>query len=427
MYQTKHIQKREAGQIIIIIAFLMIAMIAMLGLAIDAGSLMFLQRDVQNATDAAVISATYARCAGGTDLQVIGAARNAAKRQGFEHGVDGVTVLVDPNHSGSTSTIKYIWISITSPKQTFFIQIVYPDPLAVSSESVGKCTPQQIQSNGGTATLTDVGVYAAAPPGCLAFDMDAQHLNFNRTLISLGDVDINQFPNDYAVDAFIVGGTYDDHSSWRNKNINGGGPQPSSNMDTAAVSGGINLYDINTFDSTHPSFAYGADTRYLNLDNISGADTVEKLMNSGYVVGSPTNMVIKGTGAGAIIYSANPIIIDDPNISINANNVTWVSRDQIVINIRHSQMNRANGDLPLFFSDLGTVNPGCTEISGPIGIDITMTGGSLKGPLYAPKSHLRFIGYQSVTHNSCLIGNTVQIQGNHWNQSGGCDILLSGT
>lgn len=429
MMNNTQLYKNEAGQIIIIMAFLMIAMIAMLGLAVDGGGLMFLQRDVQNASDAAIVAATYARCSGGNDAQVIHAARDAAKAQGFEHGVDGVTVNVEPNYTGTTSTAKYIQVTINSPKDAYFIQIVYKDPLSVTSESVGRCTPVQVVGGGGNSTtLTDVGVYAGAGPGCLAFDMDAQHLNFNRTLISLGDVDIHEFPNDYAVDSFIVGGTYNDNGSWRNQNINGGGGQPHSNMDTSGVAGVPNLYDINTFDSTHASFAYGSDSRYVNLDNVSGATTLDKIVNSGagMLQGGGRNLVVQNGGAGAIFYSANPIIIIDPNLQIIANNATWVSRDAIVIDINRSNLNRANGDLPLFFSDLGNEDPGCTEVTGPTGIDVTMSGGSMKGPFYTPKSHLHFYADDNVTFNSCLIGNTVEISGNHWNQSGGCDIILGG-
>lgn len=138
MFIIKHKQE-ESGQIIILMAFLMIAMIAMLGLAIDGGGLMLLQRDVQNASDAAVVAATYAVCSGGSDAQIIDAARSTAKNQGFEHGVDGVTVNVDPNYSGSTSEVKYVQVVIDAPKDSYFIQIVYTDQLAVSAEGVGRC------------------------------------------------------------------------------------------------------------------------------------------------------------------------------------------------------------------------------------------------------------------------------------------------
>lgn len=146
-------KSQESGQIIIIIAFLMIAMIAMLGLAIDGGSLMFLQRDVQNASDAAILSATYAQCAGGTQAQIENAARTTAKEQGFDHDDPDINVLVDtaytPPGGSSDPNVKYVRVSITAPKDTYFIQIVYTQPLRVTTESVGRCNAKTASSSGG--------------------------------------------------------------------------------------------------------------------------------------------------------------------------------------------------------------------------------------------------------------------------------------
>ena len=49
----KH-RKSEAGQAIVLIAFGMIVLIMVMGLAIDGGGLLFLRRDAQNAADAAI-------------------------------------------------------------------------------------------------------------------------------------------------------------------------------------------------------------------------------------------------------------------------------------------------------------------------------------------------------------------------------------
>src|SRR3990172_7448497 len=73
--RTKHCIKikaqPEAGQAIVILALVMVALIGFLGLVVDGGGLLFLQRDAQNATDAAVIAATYARCTNATRGDVI--------------------------------------------------------------------------------------------------------------------------------------------------------------------------------------------------------------------------------------------------------------------------------------------------------------------------------------------------------------------
>ena len=142
MKQKKH-HKSEAGQIIVIIAFLVIAMIAMLGLAIDAGGLFFLQRDSQNALDHAIIAATYARCSNGTLAQIEQAALDAAKEHGFEHGVDGVVVSVIPGPMTPpiNGNDEYIQVTITAQKPSYFIQIVYSGALQVTTDGIGHCNP----------------------------------------------------------------------------------------------------------------------------------------------------------------------------------------------------------------------------------------------------------------------------------------------
>src|SRR5688572_10301773 len=83
--------RRESGQAILLIALAFIGLLAITGLAVDGGGLLFLKRDAQNATDAAIVAATYAKCAGADFVE---AARLAAAENGFTHGQNNVTVSV---------------------------------------------------------------------------------------------------------------------------------------------------------------------------------------------------------------------------------------------------------------------------------------------------------------------------------------------
>lgn len=215
MYRIKHYRK-ESGQIIIVVAFLMIAMIAMLGLAIDGGGLMLLQRDVQNASDAAVVAATYAVCTGGADAQIINAAREAAKGQGFEHGIGGVTVNVDTNYTGSTTEVKYVQVVINSPKESYFIQIVYKDSLNVSAEGVGRCNTNL--SSGGSSG-DQYAIYAGSSTCKETQDWPGSNTNI------YGDVHSN---SDYG----ISGGNYQvfGEGTYRTKVDVGGGITWSPNI-----------------------------------------------------------------------------------------------------------------------------------------------------------------------------------------------------
>src|SRR3954454_15500212 len=84
----------QSGQAIVLMALTMVGLLGFTGLAVDGGGLFFLQRDAQNATDAAVIAATYARCTGATSTEIVTAGVAAAEANGFFNGKDGRTVSV---------------------------------------------------------------------------------------------------------------------------------------------------------------------------------------------------------------------------------------------------------------------------------------------------------------------------------------------
>ncbi len=134
----------QSGQAIVIIAMVMVGLIGALGLAIDGGGLMFMYRDIQNATDAAVVAATYARCTNAAPAGVIAAGMQAALDNGFNN--DGVTNWVtveNPPPSGAerAGDIDYVQVSIRALKPSYFIQLVYPQGLEVTNGSTGHCRP----------------------------------------------------------------------------------------------------------------------------------------------------------------------------------------------------------------------------------------------------------------------------------------------
>ncbi|MCL4249028.1 MAG: hypothetical protein KJ065_12855 [Anaerolineae bacterium] len=136
---TPRTRRAESGQAIVIIAFLMIGLIGLLGLAIDGGGLFFLQRDTQNASDAAVVAATYAKCTAGDPII---AGYQAATENGFTNG-DGrsaVTVNNPPTRGTAAGDTDYVEVEITASKPSYFIQLVYPGPLQVTTYAVGFCS-----------------------------------------------------------------------------------------------------------------------------------------------------------------------------------------------------------------------------------------------------------------------------------------------
>lgn len=130
----------QSGQAIVLMALMMVGLLAAVGLAIDGGGLFFLYRDMQNATDAAVVAATYARCANG---DVVFAGMDAAARNSFDN--NGVTNWVQISHPPTAGVgagdLDYVEVMISAIKPSYFIQLVYPEELRISSRAVGRCSP----------------------------------------------------------------------------------------------------------------------------------------------------------------------------------------------------------------------------------------------------------------------------------------------
>ena len=93
-------RRDQRGQIIVIFALALIAMIAMVGLILDGGAAFAHRRDEQTASDLAALAGAnaflvnYDQPLTRDAAAVAAAAREAARVNGYEHGVGGVTVDV---------------------------------------------------------------------------------------------------------------------------------------------------------------------------------------------------------------------------------------------------------------------------------------------------------------------------------------------
>jgi Flp pilus assembly protein TadG len=100
-------RNKQAGQSLLMIAFSMVAFIAMMGLAIDMGYVRYMQRQIQTAADnaalAGAIQIPYANTVGIGATTVTTAALSASAEDNFTDGVNGVKVNVcePPNTSGA--------------------------------------------------------------------------------------------------------------------------------------------------------------------------------------------------------------------------------------------------------------------------------------------------------------------------------------
>lgn len=139
----------ESGQAIVLIALFMVVLMGFTGLAIDGGGLFFMNRDAQNATDAAVLAAAYAKCMNG---DITTAALAAARENGFDNNGDSNVVIVREEGNvldipSGMSSNGLVQVEIQADKPSFFIQIVYPGPLSVQARATAYCDQGRNTSN----------------------------------------------------------------------------------------------------------------------------------------------------------------------------------------------------------------------------------------------------------------------------------------
>ena len=117
--------RSERGQIIVIFALALVAMIAMVGLILDGGAAFAHRRDEQTASDLAALAGANAFLVNydqplTRDAAAVSAARESARLNGYEHGVGGISVGV----SIDTTAGARVTVDIDAPHQNTFARIV---------------------------------------------------------------------------------------------------------------------------------------------------------------------------------------------------------------------------------------------------------------------------------------------------------------
>ena len=100
----------ERGQMLVIFALALVALIGMVGLIIDGGDTFLQRRDQQNVADAAAMAAGYASVNG---QDVTAAAQAVATANGYQNGQGGTTVTVTVGSSAIT-------VDVSRPHQNYF-------------------------------------------------------------------------------------------------------------------------------------------------------------------------------------------------------------------------------------------------------------------------------------------------------------------
>jgi Flp pilus assembly protein TadG len=129
----EHLRSRgrphQRGQILVIFALALVSIIAMVGLVLDGGSAFAQRRSEQNAADLAALAAANDLIVNQGSADWAGTAHAIAKLNGYEHGVDGVTVDVScrncPGQALDTGAEGVqVTVSITADHRNAFAGVV---------------------------------------------------------------------------------------------------------------------------------------------------------------------------------------------------------------------------------------------------------------------------------------------------------------
>ncbi|HEY8655151.1 MAG TPA: pilus assembly protein TadG-related protein [Candidatus Limnocylindria bacterium] len=113
----------EGGQAIVMVAITFMAMLFVVGLAVDTGQLFAAKRTMQEAADAAAFAGAVVLYQGGTPALAIVAATDDATRNGFTQGVANTTVAVvsPPNQGPYNGDLKHVQVTIIRQVQTTLV------------------------------------------------------------------------------------------------------------------------------------------------------------------------------------------------------------------------------------------------------------------------------------------------------------------
>ena len=120
MPRTRARRRREGGQVLVLFALSLVAIVAMVGLVLDGGSAYAQRRVEQNAADLAALAGANNYLLNHDDAQAIAAAKLVASENGYTDGSGGVSVGV----SISLAAGAQITVNISAPHQNNFASVV---------------------------------------------------------------------------------------------------------------------------------------------------------------------------------------------------------------------------------------------------------------------------------------------------------------
>jgi hypothetical protein len=375
-----------------LIALVMVVLIGFTALAIDGGQLYFLQRDAQNAADAAVMAALFELC---RDPNVsdadrasaaIAAGQSAAIKNGFNDAADNVsvTVIVPYTPSGAPGpSYNDVEVVIIASKPAQLVQVVYNGPLEVRARTVGHCE-------------------AGHPFDSLGFAMFGGGTDCNPSVNYQGSTHTGNIVGGIHTNGNVAvsgGGTSVDTTTAHGSISTGGGASAGTSTSGVPVEDFPEIWDIDDF---RPGGQWAAVATTLGTYHYYSS-SINSLPKSGgavvpgiYFVEGDASFNSADFGTGAV--GVTIVTTGEFNVSGGVD-VPFTAYDPPQL-----------PPMPLVFANYGDRT--CNINKG-----ISMSGSDVfwEGVLYAPNGLINVSGSTSGSMDGCMVGWVVSVSASGFN------------
>jgi Putative Flp pilus-assembly TadE/G-like len=187
---------RQSGQALVAATFGLVALIAATGLAIDMGYLRYQRRLQQSAADSAALAGAAQSKFGPSG--VVAAGKQDSKLNGYEDGVNGATVTVNPPPLTGPNAGKagYVEVFVQATQPTFFMKIFGINSTTVKTRAVAQLTGGGTKGclytlgRGGSDGITTNGTAKIEAPNCGIIDNANMTQNGNSGEINAASIGV---------------------------------------------------------------------------------------------------------------------------------------------------------------------------------------------------------------------------------------------
>jgi Putative Flp pilus-assembly TadE/G-like len=417
------IQRKQAGQVLVSAALMLVVVLGFVGLGIDMGVMRYEKRMQQTAADGAAIAAA-------TNLPPFSgnqtAALNASAANGFTDNTAGgacvapptslavgsvtVTVCNGPSTGPHAGNVHYVEAYVSAGQPTYFMKI-----FGVASETV---TARAVATNtsGGTNGTTTGCLYTLGPPSS---SIEGVNINGNATLYAptCGIVDNGNY-NTQGNSLQVTAGSFGVSGS---ANVSGqGGHVDCTNGSSACPTYGAPAAGDPLSTLTPPCSPCTGGTAISINGNGGFTGTGVTYANNVYTVspGTYSSISISGTGGGnSVVFSAGTYVINGAggltipgNATISGSGVTFYFTGSATIGMTGTPtINLTAPSTGTYAGMLMWQDPADTNTTGPsLGGN---SGSQFNGILYFPKDQLTFFGNNTSLSVGVVVADSLSLSG----------------